>query len=120
LQIDQKYLFIQNYQIIQNDMRRKNQHHDLRAPDISSGGCRVEAILAIDERGQMVIPKEVRDMALIRPGDRLALVSCSRDGGICCLMLIHNDRLTDMVKTVLSPVLKDIMVGNEVKEDVGT
>ncbi|HVP95051.1 MAG TPA: HgcAB-associated protein [Methanoregulaceae archaeon] len=99
-------------------MRRKNQHPDLGAPDNSSGGCRMEAILAIDERGQMVIPKEVRDLARIRPGDRLALVSCRRDGEICCLMLIHNDRLTEMVKTVLSPVIKDIMVGNEVTEDV--
>ena len=78
----------------------------------------MEAIIATDERGQMVIPKEVRDMARIRPGDRLALVSCRREGEICCLMLIHNDRLTDMVKTVLSPVMKDIMVDKEVCEDV--
>jgi len=99
-------------------MRRKNKQDDLSVSDSSSGGCRVEAILAIDERGQMVIPKEVRDLAQIRPGDRLALVSCRRDGGISCLMLIHNDRLTGMVKTVLSPVMKDILVENEVTEDV--
>ncbi|HTY15652.1 MAG TPA: HgcAB-associated protein [Methanoregulaceae archaeon] len=99
-------------------MRRKNQCDDLCTPDNSPGGCRVEAIIATDERGQMVIPKEVRDMARIRPGDRLALVSCRREGEICCLMLIHNDRLTDMVKTVLSPVMKDIMVDKEVCEDV--
>jgi antitoxin PrlF len=95
-------------------MRRKNQSDDLCTPDSSSGGCRVEAILAIDERGQMVIPKEVRETAQIRPGDRLALVSCRQDGEICCLMLIHNERLTDMVKTVLSPVMKDIMAEKEV------
>ena len=99
-------------------MKRKNQNDNPCTPDISSGGCRMEAILAIDERGQMVIPKEVRDLAQIRPGDRLALVSCRREGEICCLMLIHNDRLTDMVKTVLSPVMKDIMVENEVTHDV--
>ncbi len=99
-------------------MRRKNQQRDLCASDSSSGCCRVEAILAIDERGQMVIPKEVRDLAQIRPGDRLALVSCRGNGGISCLMLIHNDRLTEMVKTVLSPVMKNIVLGNEVTEDV--
>ncbi|MHA1431222.1 MAG: HgcAB-associated protein HgcC, partial [Candidatus Freyarchaeota archaeon] len=28
-----------------------------------SGCCKVEAIISIDERGQMVLPKEVRDKA---------------------------------------------------------
>jgi antitoxin PrlF len=99
-------------------MKRRNQCDNLCAPASSTGGCRVEAILAIDERGQMVIPKEVREMAQVRPGDRLALVSCRREGEVCCLMLIHNDKLTDMVKTVLSPVMKDLMVGEEVTDDV--
>ncbi len=95
-------------------MKRKNQCEDPCTPESSSGGCRVEAILAIDDRGQMVIPKEVRDIARIKPGDRLALVSCRQAEEICCLMLINSDRLTDMVKTVLSPVMKDIIVEKEV------
>ena len=37
--------------------------------------CRVEAVLSIDSRGQIVIPKEVRRRAHIRDGDKLALVS---------------------------------------------
>jgi antitoxin PrlF len=71
----------------------------------------------LTSKGQTTIPKEIRDLAQIRPGDRLALVSCRRGGGISCLMLIHNDRLTDIVKTVLSPVMKDIMLEKEVCED---
>lgn len=99
-------------------MKRKNKEENSCPPDSISGGCRMEAILTIDERGQLVIPKDVRDLALIRAGDRLALVSCRREGEVCCLMLIQNDRLTGMVKTVLSPVMKEIIGENEETYDV--
>jgi AbrB family looped-hinge helix DNA binding protein len=36
---------------------------------------KVEALVNVDERGQMVLPREVREKANIRPGDKLALVS---------------------------------------------
>ena len=34
--------------------------------------CRVESIISVDERGQMVLPKDLRDKANIRAGDKLA------------------------------------------------
>jgi antitoxin PrlF len=71
--------------------------------------CRVEAILTVDERGQIVIPKEIRESAKMRTGDRLALVSCIKEGKICCVMLIHADQLTSMVRNALSPVMRDII-----------
>lgn len=71
--------------------------------------CRIEAILTVDERGQIVIPKEVRESARMGAGDRLALVSCMKDRDVCCLMLIHADQLTNMVRSALSPVMKDII-----------
>jgi AbrB family looped-hinge helix DNA binding protein len=36
----------------------------------------------------MVLPKEIRDKANIRPGDKLTLVSWEKDGKICCINLI--------------------------------
>ncbi|MCX6699145.1 MAG: HgcAB-associated protein [Methanomicrobiales archaeon] len=71
--------------------------------------CRIEAILTVDERGQIVIPKEVRESAKMGPGDRLALISCMKDGEVCCVMLIHADQLTTMVRSALSPVMKEII-----------
>ena len=41
---------------------------------------RVESIVSIDERGQMVLPKELRDKAKIRAGDKLALISWDKGG----------------------------------------
>ena len=68
-------------------------------------GCRVEAVLSVDERGQMVLPKDVREKAGIRTGDKLALISWERDGNICCLALMKADTLNGMVKGVLGPLM---------------
>ena len=37
--------------------------------------CHVQALVRIDDRGQMVLPKELRDRANIRAGDKLALIT---------------------------------------------
>jgi AbrB family looped-hinge helix DNA binding protein len=62
----------------------------------------VESIVTIDERGQMVLPKPMRDKAGIRAGDRLALVSWTKDGRVCCISLIRAEELTSMVTGFLS------------------
>lgn len=70
---------------------------------------KVEAVLTIDERGQMVLPKDLRNRAGIEPGDKLAVVSHEQDGELCCITLIKADRLTEMVREVLGPMMKDII-----------
>jgi AbrB family looped-hinge helix DNA binding protein len=72
-------------------------------------GWKVESLVGIDERGQMILPKEVRAKAGIEAGDKLAVVTCSVNGEVCCLTLIKVDRLTDMVKDVLGPAMKDVL-----------
>ena len=74
----------------------------------SMSSCRVESIVSVDERGQMVLPKDIRERAKIRPGDKLAVVSMEKDGKICCLSLIRAEELESMVKSVLGPVIDDI------------
>ena len=71
--------------------------------------CRVESIISVDERGQMVLPKDVRDAAGIRPGDKLALIMWRRDGCVCCMSLIKVNELTDIVRGRLGPLMKDIL-----------
>jgi antitoxin PrlF len=68
-------------------------------------GCKVEAILSVDERGQMVLPKDIRERAAIRTGDKLALISWERNGSVCCLALIKVENLSGMVKGVLGPLM---------------
>jgi AbrB family looped-hinge helix DNA binding protein len=69
--------------------------------------CTVESVLTVDERGQMVLPKDVRERADIRPGDKLALISWEKDGNICCLALMKTENLSGMVQGVLSPLMND-------------
>lgn len=68
--------------------------------------CRIESLLSVDERGQMVLPKELRDRAGIQPGDKLALISWQKDGELCCFTLIKADVLAERVKEFLGPMLK--------------
>lgn len=73
--------------------------------------CKVESVVSIDERGQMVIPKEVREKAGIKTGDKLALVSWERGGKVCCISLIKAENLAEMVKGLLGPVMGGILQG---------
>ena len=72
-----------------------------------NGCCRVESIVTIDERGQMVLPKEIRERAKIKPGDKLAVLSLEKDGKVCCLSLIKVEELEGMVKSRLGPVINE-------------
>ncbi len=71
--------------------------------------CKVEALVSVDERGQMVLPKELREKANIRAGDKLAVTTWEKDGKICCISLIKADEFSDMVKAILGPVMKDVL-----------
>ncbi len=72
--------------------------------------CNVEAIISVDERGQMVLPKDVREKAEIKAGDKLAVVIMkSDDDKTCCLSLVKVASLANMVKQMLGPVADEIL-----------
>jgi antitoxin PrlF len=71
--------------------------------------CRVEALVSIDGRGQMILPKEIRDRANIQAGDKLAVTSLEKDGKMCCILLTRAEDLSGSVMTVLGPVVKDML-----------
>ena len=71
--------------------------------------CRLEALVTVDERGQMVLPKDLRERLGLGPGDRLAISSCECAGEVCCLVLMRADRLDGMVRGVLGPVMREVL-----------
>ena len=75
----------------------------------TSARCRVEALVSVDERGQMVLPKELREKAGIHAGDKLALTSWEKDGAICCITLTRAEALTEMVKAAIGPVMRGVL-----------
>ena len=76
---------------------------------VDLGCCLVEAIVAVDERGQMVLPKDLRDKAGIKAGDKMAVTSWKKDGVVCCITLIKAGNLGGMVQTMLGPIMRDIL-----------
>ena len=70
--------------------------------------CRVESVVSVDERGQMVLPKDLREKANIKAGDKLAVVSWGQNDGVMCLALIKVDDLSSLVKQMLGPVFKEM------------
>ncbi|HUT00790.1 MAG TPA: HgcAB-associated protein [Candidatus Thermoplasmatota archaeon] len=73
------------------------------------GCCTVESVVSVDDRGQMVLPKELRQKAHINAGDKLAAVAMEKDGKICCLSLIKVNEIEPMVKKMLGPIMKEIL-----------
>ncbi len=70
--------------------------------------CKIECITTIDERGQMVMPKEIRERAGIKAGDKLAVVPLEDNGKICCIALIRTEELAGSVKGILGPIAKEL------------
>ncbi len=73
-----------------------------------AAGCRVESLVAVDDRGQMVLPKELRDRAGIKGGDKLAVIGWEKEGRVCCLSLIKVEELSGMIKGVLGPLMGEL------------
>lgn len=68
--------------------------------------CNVESVITVDERGQMVLPKEIREKANIKAGDKLAVVSLKKEGKFCCIALIKAENLSGVVMDLLGPIIK--------------
>lgn len=91
-------------------MPKKTSRH-LRSSAAARGGscCQVESVITVDGRGQMVLPKDIRESAGIQAGDKLAVVIWVKGGKACCISLIKVEELTETVKGILGPVVRDIL-----------
>lgn len=70
--------------------------------------CKIDAIVSIDSKGQIVLPKDLRERAQFKPSDKLALIGFERNEGICCVMIVKVDMLANAVTKTLSPLLNAV------------
>jgi len=89
-----------------NNIPDTNRKDNETSCTCTGSGCHIEAILSVDERGQMVLPKDIREKAGIKPGDKLAVIAWEKNGSVCCLALMKTESLTGMVHQVLKPLLE--------------
>jgi len=73
-----------------------------------SACCKVDALVTVDGRGQIVLPKDVRERAKIKAGDKFAVVSMESGGKVCCISLVKADNFANTVKDMLGPMMKDV------------
>lgn len=64
--------------------------------------CDVEAIVSVDERGQMVLPKELRKKANIKPGDKLALMTWKRKDQINLIYLMKTSNIAEKIGDLIT------------------
>lgn len=72
------------------------------------GCCKVEAVVPVDERGQMVLPKEIREKTKIKPGDKLAIITWEKERGICGFTLLKADDLAEIVKSTFGSIIEGV------------
>ncbi len=88
-------------------MAKKEKLEDYCSAMGEGSNCQVQSLVSVDERGQMVLPKDVREKAKINPGDKLALITWERKGEFYCIVLIKAEELGDMVRDFLGPVISN-------------
>jgi len=71
--------------------------------------CHVEGIAKVDGKGQIVLPKSLRDSMNIEEGDKLVVVGMRDDGELNSISLFKANRFDNMVKILLKPVMEEIL-----------
>lgn len=71
--------------------------------------CKIEAVVSIDAKGQIVLPKDLRERARLKPGDKLAIAVFEADGTVCCFVIVRAEALGGTVKNILGPIFKEAL-----------
>jgi AbrB family looped-hinge helix DNA binding protein len=71
--------------------------------------CKIDAIITMDAKGQIVLPKDLREKADLKATDKIAVVSWEKEGKVCCIMMIKAERLAGAISKTLSPLLKGVI-----------
>ena len=71
--------------------------------------CRIDAVITMDAKGQVVLPKDLRERANFKPNDKIAVVACEKEGKVCCILMVKAERLGGALNKALSPLLKGVV-----------
>ena len=71
--------------------------------------CHVEGVAKVDAKGQIVLPKSLRDSMDIHEGDKLIVVGMREKGELRSISLFKATRFDNMVKILLKPVVEELL-----------
>ncbi len=69
--------------------------------------CKIDSVVTVDSKGQIVLPKDLREKASIKPNDKLALIDVECGGCISCIVMVKADTLGNTVKGMLGPIFQE-------------
>jgi antitoxin PrlF len=67
--------------------------------------CKIEALVSLDARGQILIPKEIREKAGWKPGVKLVVISYESDGKISRIALAQAEEFAQTAREMLGPMM---------------
>jgi len=71
--------------------------------------CKIEAVITMDAKGQIVLPKDLRERAGLNSGDKLAIVALEREGAVCCFVMVRAEALSGTVKNMLGTMFEEAL-----------
>jgi AbrB family looped-hinge helix DNA binding protein len=71
--------------------------------------CRIDAVVTIDAKGQIVLPKDLREKANLKPNDKIAVVACEKNGAVCCIMMVKAEQFRGALSETLGPLVKGVI-----------
>ncbi len=74
-----------------------------------SSCCHVEGVVTVDSKGQIVLPKSLRENMGLKEKDKLIVVGMKDKGKITSISLFKSEAMDDMVKIMLKPVMETIL-----------
>ena len=75
----------------------------------NNDACKIDAIVTMDAKGQIVLPKDLREKADPKAADKIAVVAYEKEGIVCCIVMIKAERLVGAVSKTLGPLLKGVI-----------
>ena len=72
----------------------------------STNNCfELEAVVSFDDRGQLVLPKDLRKKFDLKPGEKFALISCTNEQGLCCFSFIKTKAISKQIEKTVGPLM---------------
>ena len=92
-----------------NRSNEKTQQDCCQSSREDLGCCHVEGVVQVDKKGQIVLPKSLRDEMGIQEKDKLIVIGMREKGKITSISMIKANIMDNMIKIKLKPVMKEIL-----------
>ncbi|MFX0073281.1 MAG: HgcAB-associated protein HgcC [Candidatus Hermodarchaeota archaeon] len=70
--------------------------------------CKVEAVVTVDNKGQILFPKELRMSAKLEPDDKMVAITLRGNTESPIIVLVKAEMFGDIINNFLGPVMKDL------------